>query len=91
MGKLKQIVGTIQYGLHSNIPLCCTLFYVAIWHPRFRGKLAARYRRLMNTYSYNHYVSCPACLLLRNRRELHKCGLSCKSWMRSHPLSKYRT
>ena len=67
----------IIYGLHSNIPLCCVLFFTFF----SRRALSAQHMNSVERnrkYMARQYVPCPRCLRTGYTQRLHYCGHSCK-------------
>jgi len=55
----------IKCGCHSNIPLCCILFYIVIWpivpKKHRRAYLGAHTQYAKDTGIWYEYIPCPIC------------------------------
>jgi hypothetical protein len=66
---------TIAYGLHSNIPPCCIVFFLTEWEG-WEDTNAAYCRAVHASPEYN-YVPCPECLAFRRLNRLRICDTDC--------------
>jgi hypothetical protein len=64
----------IVYGLHSNIPVCCIIFFLTEWH--LENKRNSPYARAVHMALYN-YVPCPECLAWHRKNMLRLCDEEC--------------
>lgn len=65
----------IIYGLHSNIPTCCIVFFITEWiRENERDGPYAHAVRMDNL----NYVPCPECFALRRHNVLRICETECK-------------
>lgn len=65
----------IAYGLHSNIPTCCIIFYLTEWTSE--NERDSPYARAVHADNLN-YVPCPECLALKRHNVLRLCETDCK-------------
>lgn len=64
----------IAYGLHSNIPMCCILFFVDEWDYTWPSHHAKKVAGARTPWGY---VPCPACLTVDNRVHIKMCEAEC--------------
>lgn len=79
---LRRIWNHIRCGQHSNIPLCCILFFIVFWTPLFYLLCFKPVKWFINWYppirqERFNYVPCPFCLVFNRRRKLKICGTDC--------------
>lgn len=82
-------------GLHSNIPACCVLFFIAVWLPandreqdRYRREMRAMEKRLG---AHVEYIQCPRCLREGVYTTLHACDGKPECRQRLPPLDTANT
>lgn len=66
---------TIAYGLHSNIPPCCIVFFLTEWQG-WENK-DAPYCRAVHAAPEYEYVPCPECFAYRRVNRLRLCDRDC--------------
>lgn len=66
---------TIAYGLHSNIPPCCIVFFLTEWEG-WENK-DAPYCRAVHAAPEYEYVPCPECFAYRRVNRLRLCDMDC--------------
>ena len=64
----------IVLGLHSNIPVCCIIFFLTEW--AIENRRNSPYARAAHAALYN-YVPCPECLAWGRKNELKRCEITC--------------
>ena len=70
------VVGDVECGLHSGLPLCCIVFFVKVrWRLDEAG--VASYRQIRGDHKAN-YFACPRCLIEQTIVEMHPCDCSAK-------------
>ena len=70
-----------DYGLHSNIPPCCVLFFIdrsRLGHAHLNAMMKQVGLWYKNGFAKPHYVPCPTCAVqmqqgVREPNELHRC------------------
>ena len=70
---IKKIKYHFSCGIHSNIPMCCILWWllVYIWlSNKVKGKLITRYIKIFNDIQY---IPCPICCLLKKKYTIKIC------------------
>lgn len=61
------------YGLHSNIPICCVIYYLTDWQMK-----SDKQKEIRNKKSDNcQYVRCDFCLHKKKYNKLHICTKKC--------------
>ena len=65
----------IAYGLHSNIPACCIVFFVTDWQ-REHMRPNSPYARAVHS-DLIQYVPCPECFALCRFNGIRKCERDC--------------
>ena len=71
---MKGLEYDITYGLHSNIPACCIVFYLTEWTRE--NERDSPYARAVHGDLIN-YVPCPECFALRRFVALRRCDRDC--------------
>jgi len=66
---------TIAYGLHSNIPPCCIVFFLTEWQGW--DNKDAPYCRAVHAAPEYEYVPCPECFAYRRVNRLRLCDKDC--------------
>jgi hypothetical protein len=71
----------LTFGVHSNIPLCCAVYYVTKW----RDASHLHRMRMLNCFDGWDYIPCPSCFRSKRSRPLHLCGPNCRDFL-AHTL-----
>lgn len=61
------IRGAWECGRHSNIPVCCRVWWIYVFRP-------LRLYRLYRLAEHWGYVACPICIIIQRRREVYPCN-----------------
>ncbi len=76
----KRIWRTIVCGWHSNIPVCCIVFFLLCWSPLFYLTAFSWVQRFIEWWPPSkrrfNYVACPLCVLRNKRNRLKICSES---------------
>jgi len=75
MTKSEQNIYDWEFGRHSNIPVCCIIFYMENWDMIW-NKENDPYGQAVNAAGFG-YVPCPRCLGRNNRIKIKNCALEC--------------
>lgn len=76
LAKIEYIARTMKCGLHSNIPMCCILWFTFIWRHHVYSIGGDVYRSFLADLGRAHprYIPCPACLARRRFNGVLTCG-----------------
>jgi hypothetical protein len=76
----KYILNHIRCGYHSNIPICCMIFFLVFWIPLFYLLCFQWVKQFINWYpppmrnkKRFDYVPCPFCFIFNRRRKILLC------------------
>lgn len=76
----------LKNGIHSEIPLCCIIFFITEWYPWKMAYTTPRHpherdMRAAGVYAERttppRYVPCPDCLARHHFVEIHTCTAAC--------------
>lgn len=68
----------MRFGKQSGIPLCCRVFFVALWSPSYHVDhmqcgVVYRWWSNMGWRRLYNYVPCPLCYMRGNKIQLVQC------------------